>query len=230
MRVAANIQSAGDPVCAPDGRSVMVFGRESISGGNTDPDWWWVPLETGVAVRTGAYERFKAQGMTVDITDVFPYPHTWTTDGVMFTARTESRDARSLWMLPVDQRTGLPTSDVVRVTNGTTTDAAVAISRNGRMVFSAQAILDRLLFALPVDANGARATGPLRRVREDTAAIGRSSVSVDGRLLVFPKYEIGAAGVWLRDMRTGQERQLVATPPVPLNPVVSSDGGGRPTP
>jgi hypothetical protein len=92
------------------------------------------------------------------------------------------------------------------------------------MVFSAQAILDRLVFALPLDAHTARATGPLRRAREDTAAIGRSSVSEDGRLLVFPKYEIGAAGVWLRDMRTAQERQLAATPPVPLNPVVSSDG------
>jgi len=53
---------------------------------------------------------------------------------------------------------------------------------------------------------------------------GRAGASEDGRLLVFPRYDFAAAGVWLRDLTTGRERQLAATPQAPLNPVISPDG------
>jgi hypothetical protein len=91
------------------------------------------------------------------------------------------------------------------------------------MVFAATTEHD-LIFALPLDADAGRPTGALRRVRDDTAATGRPGVSEDGRLLVFPRYEFGAGGVWIRDMSTGRDRQLAATPRTPLNPIISVDG------
>ena len=86
-------------------------------------------------------------------------------------------------------------------------DTSPAMSRDGRMVFAATTE-NPLIFALPLDANAGRTTGPLRRIREDTATTGRSGASEDGRLVVFPRYEFGAGGVWIRDLRTGRERQL----------------------
>jgi eukaryotic-like serine/threonine-protein kinase len=91
------------------------------------------------------------------------------------------------------------------------------------LVFTAATEQD-LFFALPLDVNAGRPTGPLRRVRDDSAGTGRPGVSEDGRLLVFPRYEFAAGGVWIRDLSTGRERQLAATPRVPLNPVISVDG------
>jgi len=63
-----------------------------------------------------------------------------------------------------------------------------------------------------------------RLVRNDQINTGRTSVSEDGRLMVLPRYELDAGGLWTRDLRTGQERQLAATPRTPLNPVMSADG------
>ncbi len=112
-------------------------------------------------------------------------------------------------------------ADPVRLTNGTTSDRAATLARDGSMLFLAQN-MERTVFALPLDANLGKPTGALRRI---TTASARTGVSQDGRLLAFPKYELDAGGLWLRDLITGTERQLVATPRTPLNPVLSADGG-----
>jgi Tol biopolymer transport system component len=91
-------------------------------------------------------------------------------------------------------------------------------------VFSAQQI-SRVQFVQPLDADAGRAaTGPLRRLSDDITASGRASISQDGLLVLLPKYTFDAGGVWLRNLETGTERQLAATPRTPLNPVLSPDG------
>jgi dipeptidyl aminopeptidase/acylaminoacyl peptidase len=111
----------------------------------------------------------------------------------------------------------------VPVTNGVTEDVVPSVSSDGRMVFASETSVE-LLFAMPFDGNGGKPLGPLRPVRADTTPSQRSSISEDGSLLAFPKYEFAAGGLWLKDLRTGQERQLAATPRTPLNPVISNDG------
>jgi Tol biopolymer transport system component len=75
-----------------------------------------------------------------------------------------------------------------------------------------------------MDANHGKPIGEQKVLREDIAPIRRSGISGDGRLLVFPLYTFGTGAVWLKDLVTGRERQLVATPPTPLNPVISPSG------
>jgi len=220
--IAQDLASSGDPVWSPDGSGVIVLGRRMTSGSGSEADWWWVPLSGGPSVPSGAYQKFNEHHIVIDNTDVVPYPESWTTDGVVFSARAASTDTRGLWRIAID-RTGRATGDPIRLTNGTTIDTAPSVSRDGRVVFAALNETE-LNFALPVDANAGRATGPLKRVREDTAPTGRASLSEDGRFLLFPKYEFDAGGLWLRELQTGHERQLVATPRTPLNPVISVDG------
>ena len=69
-----------------------------------------------------------------------------------------------------------------------------------------------------------KVTGTMRRLRDDDAKTGRASLSEDGRLMVFPKYQFASGGVWARDLTTGREWQLAATPQTPLNPVITVDG------
>ena len=80
------------------------------------------------------------------------------------------------------------------------------------------------IFGLPIDANAGKVTGTMRRLRDDNARTGRASLSEDGRLMVFPKYEFASGGVWARELTTGREWQLAATPRTPLNPVITVDG------
>ena len=220
--IAQDLASSGDPAWSPDGSGLIVLGRRTTSGSGTEADWWWVPLSGGPSVPSGAYRTFTEHHIVIDNTDVLPYPESWTTDGVVFSARAATTDTRALWRIAID-RTGRVTGDPVRLTNGTTIDAAPSVARDGRMVFAALNETE-LNFALPLDANAGRSTGPLKRVRDDAAPTGRASLSEDGRSLLFPKYEFDAGGLWLRDLQTGHERQLVATPRTPLNPVMSVDG------
>ena len=56
VRVAPDFVVARDAVWAPDGRSLLLVGREN-NGGPLDQtfDWWWVPLDGHAAVPTGAF-------------------------------------------------------------------------------------------------------------------------------------------------------------------------------
>jgi eukaryotic-like serine/threonine-protein kinase len=221
--IATNLASSGDPVWSPDGRSLLVFGRRATSGSDAEPDWWNVRLEGQSSVATGAWEKFKARGLEVGESDSLPFPHAWTADGVLFSATDSIGDATSIWRIGIDPETGHVSSDPVQLTRGTTTDSTPTLARDGRMAFAALTVT-RAGFSLPLDANAGRATGPLRRVRDDDALTGRTSLSNDGRLQLLPKYEFASGGLWLRNMLTGQERQLVATDRTPLNPVLSDDG------
>jgi len=229
VAMAGSLASAGDPVWSPDGKALLAFGRQATSGEGTDPDWWWVPLDGAPAVPSGVYERLRQQGLAVADPNTQPYPVTWTPDGVLFSATKGDQggvgdtESQSIWSIAVDPRTGRVAADAVRLTHGITIDRSPAMSRDGRMVFAATTE-SPLIFALPLDANAGRATGPLRRMRDDSATIGRVGVSEDGRLLVFPRYEFGTGGVWIRELPTRRERQLAATPRTPLNPVISVDG------
>jgi len=220
VRVAANLASAGDPVWAPDGQSLVVFGHETATQANTDPDWWWVPVTGGDAVRIGAYARFRARGINTEVSDEYPYPSAWTDAGVLFTAAGGTNDAQGLWLAAIDARTGRMTADPARLTNGTTSDRSPALSRGGTLLYSAQTV-EHVTFALPLDANSGKVTGALQRV---VRADGRTSVSIDGRWLALAKFELDTGGLWLRNLTTGAERQLAATPRTPLNPVLSADG------
>ena len=102
-------------------------------------------------------------------------------------------------------------------------DVWPSVSNTNRVVFAAQSVTLQI-FGLPVDANTGRVTGTMRRLRDDDAETGRASLSENGRLMVFPKYEFSSGGVWARDLTTGREWQLAVTPRTPLNPVITVDG------
>ena len=123
----------------------------------------------------------------------------------------------------MDPASGQVAGDAVQLTNGTTRDLSASVAHDGRMVFAALASL-RTTFVLPLDANAGKATGPFRLVQDDQIYTGRTSVSEDGRVMVLPRDQLDAGGLWARDLRTGQERQLASTPRTPLNPVMSADG------
>jgi Tol biopolymer transport system component len=223
IAVGTNLASIGDPVWFPDGRALLVYGRRSIEGPDTTFDWWRVPIDGTAVTSVGAHDAFRTNRIRVDNTVTHPFPHAWLGDTIVFTAQLLGADSSNLWQIGFDRTSNRVSGAPVRLTNGTTLDSWPAVAPSGLIVFAALRRTE-LLFSIPLDGNAAKPLGPLNRVREDDTPTQRSSISEDGTTIAFPKYEFGAGGLWARDVRTGQERELAATPRTPLNPVVSVDG------
>ena len=112
MRMAADVFGAGDPVWAPDGQSLLVFGRDARGA---DADWWWVPLAGGKPVKTGVYPLLAARQLDVTTTDIYPLPQAWDDRGVLFSAADHIGDTRALWRIAMDVRSGRPSGAPVSV-------------------------------------------------------------------------------------------------------------------
>ena len=142
----------------------------------------------------------------------------------MFTATAGSGDARNIWTMAIDPRTGRATGDPRQLTAGPAKLAAPTVSRDGRLVFSDVVENPRIL-GLPLDANSGSATGTRRSLRADNARLGaRASATQMGRSLVFGILGLSGSEVWLKNLETGQERQLAAVPLASLNPLISPTG------
>ena len=152
MRMAADVFGAGDPVWAPDGQSLLVFGRDARGA---DADWWWVPLAGGKPVKTGVYPLLAARQLDVTTTDIYPLPQAWDDRGVLFSAADHIGDTRALWRIAMDVRSGRPSGDPFRLTRGTTVDVLPSVSNTNRVAFAAQTVAQKI-FGLPIDVNAGK--------------------------------------------------------------------------
>lgn len=218
--VATDMASAGDPVWSPDGTMLLVHGRRGTSGADARTTWWVVPARGGAARATDAYEVFRAAGLDVDDVSGQPSPGAWTPDGVLFSA-TGHHDVRAVWRVSLDAATGRVGAPV-SVTHGTSYDQQPAAA-GGTVVFAGESRRSVIL-GLPLDADAGRPLDEVRILRSDVADVRRATVTSDGAQIAFSRHDATSGSVWVRDLRSGRERQLAATRRTPLNPVVSSDG------
>jgi eukaryotic-like serine/threonine-protein kinase len=229
-RVADGFWTARDPVWAPDGQSLLFFGRktadDSPSGGF---DWWWAPLDGREPVPTGAYQIMARHGLSDAIDSDFvgvrqePLPATWTKAGVLFSAGLG--DGVSLWRLSVSPSTGQAAeTSLERLTSGAELAQLPSADDSGRIAFQSSTEGYASL-TLPLDANAGRVTGSIvRQTFWGGQAGNRNSLDQAGRLLVYLRTGAAESEIWVKDIQTGQERHLVTAPSVALNPVISHDG------
>ena len=229
-RVADGFWTARDPVWAPDGRSLLFFGRktpdDSPSGGF---DWWWAPLDGRAPVPTGAYGIMARRGLAnvLDSDSVGarqePVPAAWTKGGVLFAAT--FGDGVSLWRLSISASSGQAAdTSLERLTSGAEFAQLPSADDNGRIAFQSSSE-GYVSLTLPLDSNAGRVTGPIvRQTFWAGQAGGRNSLDHAGRLLVYLRTHVAETEIWLKDIQTGQERHLVTAPSVALNPVISPDG------
>jgi Tol biopolymer transport system component len=67
-------------------------------------------------------------------------------------------------------------------------------------------------------------TGTLRRLTDDAAVDRRPSISRDGKKLLFLPDRVGSKDVWMKDLATGKDTNLTATPLPEIRVRVSADG------
>jgi Tol biopolymer transport system component len=93
----------------------------------------------------------------------------------------------------------------------------------GRLVFAS--LSTRLdLWSLPLDADRAVSNGSAQRLTDDALAHTYPAVSPDGSKVAFSLQRSGNRDVWIKNLKTGNEKQVSLPPGSSFNPNFSPDG------
>ena len=189
------------PVWTPDGKHLLFWGNNSET--YKDMDWWVVPLAGGAAVRTGLAKVLAQHQLEPDVRSVGDW--TWFHNNLVLSAR--QADSTNLWSIPISPETFQITGRPQRLTFGAGEDVLPSIATDGRIVF-ATLRKNVQIWSLPADVNAGVIRGAIEQLTTDTVSKRWPAISPDGRYVVFTAPRGGRDELWLRDLRTGQERTV----------------------
>jgi Tol biopolymer transport system component len=205
------------PIWSPDGRHLLFIGRSELSPFSR-LDWWVVPMEGGRAVSTGAARALEAVGLRSDLSSG---PRAWSSEGVLFSAVLGG--SMNLWRVPIASKDWRVEGSPERLTAGSGKELQASAAGKDLVFTSVNESVK--LWSLPIDSKQGQVLGPAQRVTLGTAEDGRPSISADGHMLAYLSNRSGNMDVWLRNMTTGKEVAVTATPGNELHPRLTRDGG-----
>lgn len=211
--------SARYPTWTPDGKHILFVG---VRDRPEDIDWWVTPIGGGETVRTGAYAAFGPLTLLIGYAPMVS-PSMWLGDHVVFSI--PLGNTINLWRVPISSNNWRVTGAAERVTFGAGLEVQPSIAAHGagaRVAF-ANVTSNIHVWSLPVDSSRALVTGELKQLT--TSSDDRTpSLSADGRTLVFSSNRTGNTDVWIKDLASGRETALTATPVNEDLPKVTLDG------
>ncbi len=202
---------AGWPIWSPDGKYLLFGGaRPSSSPSQRGPDqahdWWVTPLEGGTPINAGAYAAFRSQRLAPFPTYLY-IPALWTEDNrVVFSARLG--DSANIWRIGIQSGTGRITGTAERLTFGAGIESNPAVGAAGTIAFTA--LTQNVdLWSLPLDAELGKVRGEMQRLTDNAAPDIYPWLSPDGQALAFVSLRSGSGNIWIKDLRTGKESNLL---------------------
>ena len=222
--VAAQFASALYPIWSADGSKLLFLGTRAWDPKQfpTDVfDWWVVPATGGSPAQTGALDILRRQKITIVRRGAaIVAPADWIGTDVFFSGGSD--ESSNLWRLAVSPETGKAQGSAQKLTSGTAEEAKPSAIAGPRLVFaSLNPALN--IWSLPLDANTGKVNGTPQQVTSSTFD-ARTSVSMDGRKLVFISTRLGNPDVWLKDLQSGKETALTATPAREEEVEITADG------
>jgi eukaryotic-like serine/threonine-protein kinase len=225
--VGQNFTAVRYPIWSPDGKHLLMVGYTAAKAYDESAiDWWLVPTDGGIAVRTGAEQALVHGGVKAlepSATPDFPIPACWSasTNTILFSAVGGS--TYNLWGLGITPRTGRANGTLRRVTTGAGNDINVSCAPSGEFAFTN--VQDRTdIWVIPFDLNRGEAKGPLQRITQGPSSRGYASLSNNGRYVAFSSDQSGQQNIWIRDLVTAKESSVDSSSFRELYPVVNASG------
>lgn len=219
-KVKTDLGAIGHPIWSTDGENLLVYGSRHPEGRFLgDHDWWIVRSEGGSAVNTGCFDLLRKQGFTLSPYDFVPRAELWRADRVIFSGK--RGDTQNIWQVELAQSTMRVSGLARRLTSGTAHETRPALLEDGRIVFSS-VNTEINIFGLPVAANEFRVTGSIRQLTHGVA--GNYYPSLARNILAFTSLRSGNEDIWVKNLETGKELALAASPVPERHPAVSRDG------
>jgi eukaryotic-like serine/threonine-protein kinase len=214
--------SALYPVWSGDGSKLLFMGtRDPKELAMNGIDWWVAPASGGPAVRSGALDILRRQRIT-DVRTIVSFikPADWVGDDVFFSGSVG--ESTNLWQIAVSPETGRASGSARRLTLGTAEEAKPSVASGGRIVFAS--LTHALnIWSVPIAADDGKVNGSPQQLTS-AAFDAAPTVSTDSRKLAFISRRLGNADVWLKDLESGKEIPLTATPLQEQNAEISADG------
>ena len=208
-RLAQDFFNALEPVWSPDGKHIVFIGSREERGPLADGfDWWVVPAGGGAPARTGVLEALRRQGIISDAGSRAP-PGAWMANRVLFSAG--SVDTQNLWQVALNSKTWQPDSPARQLTFGAGREIAPSVAAGGALVFEA-AITNMDFWSLPLEANTGKPAAEVRQLTRNSASDSFAALTADGKTMMFCSNKGGNSDVWKKDLETGAEAAVVATP------------------
>ena len=222
-RIQPEFASALYPIWSADGSKLLFNGARAPSDLPSDAfDWWLAPANGGPAFRTGALDILRRQriGDERQHFSSLIAAADWIGDDVFFSGASD--ESTNLWRIVVPQQTGKAGGSAQKLTAGTAIEAKPTVIPGGRVAFAS--LTNTLnIWSLPIAADTGKVGGGPQQVTS-SAFDGRTSVSADGKTLVFVSTRLGNPDVWTKDLESGKETALTATPGREEEPEITADG------
>jgi Tol biopolymer transport system component len=213
--------SASYPLWSADGSKLLFLGaRDAKDLPVGAVDWWITPADGGAALQTGAREILRREGIVSGRGGQWLVAaDDWVGNDVFFAGGSDER--MNLWRLVVSPRTAKAEGPAHKLTSGTSIETRPSVTA-GRAAFAS---LNNAvnIWSLNLDVNTGKVTGSTEQVTS-SAFDARTSVSADGRRLVFISSRLGNPDVWMKDLQSGRETALTATPSREEEAEISADG------
>lgn len=229
VQFAPDFPYAAYPIWSSDGRYIAFVGSKSQQvreESNTDDwDWWIAPVAGGQATRLTASQTFAQQGLLPPETGTSHHrivPDGWTDSGYILCSARRG-DQTNVWRLQVSTRTRQITGPAEQISFGAGREDHPGVAADGALVFSVLTHKSDV-WALPLDANTASSHGPLARLTSGEGNSSRPMVAERGDRVTFLSDRSGNKDVWVKDLKTGEEKGLTATAQDEASPLLSPDG------
>ncbi len=228
VRVGADLADAKRPVWSSDGNALLVYGsRVPPSGGGVSPgpmDLFLIPVDGGPALETEWTAALRRANIWSD------GPVSWDGAVLQFSATAGSQtDFSGLsqgvanpWRIRLSQHRGRVEGEPQRVTFGAVLEQGSVLLPGGDAILaSSHYTLSAFEVTLDEDA---QPHGPFRPSFSSAGSYLAPRVSRDGSTLVAVSDRSGQVDIWLKDLRTGEERAVTSTTELERTPQISSDG------
>ena len=200
------------PCWSTDGAYLLVLG---IEDGRLER--YVLPVTGGKATKIRLREPLERAGASMAFGTA-----SWLNPGNRLIFGASQSNVVNIWQVSIEPGSWAVRGKPERLTAGSGENLGPA-SLDGRIPFSTWNG-GMTIYSLPLDVRQGKATGDLTRVGQSGGYALFPTVSSDRRTMVFASDRSGTFDIWMKDLTSGEEKVLVATPDEEDRGLMAPDG------